>query len=142
MTIQVIHFKTGKVERVNEGYARNYLFPRKLAQLATPQDILQAEQQASRNQQQQEQQTQNWKKLLQLLPQVTVQLAARASSNGTLYERMAESDILAALHSEHGISLEPAWLQHAPLKQVGEVVITVQFPNHLTTSFHVSIKAS
>lgn len=141
MNIQIINLKTGRVEQVSEGYARNYLFPKKLAKLATPQDIIQAKTHQTAVAHQQAQQVQEWTQLATRLPSLTIELTAKTSPSGTLYERVSLSDILSALHSQFHISLDQAWVQTDPIKQVGSSSVQVRFPNSLTSTFHVNIKA-
>lgn len=141
MNIQVINLKTGQVEQVSEGYARNYLFPKKLAKLATPQDITQASQRQQAKQRHQAHQVQAWEQLAKRLPSVTIELTAKTSPSGTLYERLPLSDILAALQAQFQISLDQAWLKIEPIKQVGSSKAQVTFPNSLTSTFHVKVKA-
>lgn len=141
MNIKVIHLKTGKVEEVSEGYARNYLIPRKLAKLATTTEITQAKQKQQQAQKKQSTQAQEWTSLAKKLPSMQVELTARASASGTLYERVHESDILLALERQHHISLDPSWLKLESIKQVGLCSAKVQFPNSLTSQIHVNIKA-
>lgn len=141
MNIQVINLKTGQVEQVSEGYARNYLFPKKIAKLATQNDINHAQQHQQVKQQHQTKQTQEWEQLAKRLPSITIELSAKTSPSGTLYERVSLSDILAALQTQFHISLEQPWLKSEPIKQVGLCSVQVKFPNLLTSTFHVKVKA-
>lgn len=141
MNIQVIILKTGQVEQVSEGYARNYLIPRKLAKLATPGDIAHAAHQQQAQQRQVVQQSRDWEQLAVRLPSLTIELTAKTSSSGTLYERVSLSDILLALQTQFQISLDQAWVKSEPIKQVGLSSLQVTFPNSLTSTFHVKVKA-
>lgn len=141
MNIQVIILKTGQIEQVSEGYARNYLFPKKLAKLATQQDILQVTQRQHTKQRQQVQQSQQWEQIAGRLPPLTIELTAKASPSGTLYERVPLSDILSALQAQYQVTLNLAWLNCEPIKQVGSSSVQVKFPNSLTSTFHVKVKA-
>lgn len=141
MNVRVIHLKTGKVEEVSEGYARNYLIPRKLAKLASNTEVAQAKQRQQQDQKKQSTQALEWANLAQKLPSLQIELAAPASASGTLYERVHESDILSALEQQHHVKLDPSWLKLDSIKQVGLCSVKVQFPNSLTSQLHVNIKA-
>lgn len=141
MNVRVIHLKTGKVEEVSEGYARNYLIPRKLAKLASTGEVAQAKHRQQQDQKKESTQTQEWTDLAKKLPSMQVELRAPASPSGTLYERVHESDILSALEQQHHVKLDPSWLKVESIKQVGSCSVKVQFPNSLNSQLHVNIKA-
>lgn len=141
MNVTIIHLKTGQVEEVSEGYARNYLIPRKLAKLASAADIVQAKQKQQQNQKNKASQVQEWSTLAKRLPSLQIELVVKASDSGTLYERVHESAILSALEKQHHLKLDPSWLRLEPIKQVGLSSVKVQFPNSLNSQFHVNIKA-
>lgn len=141
MHVTVIHLKTGKVEEVSEGYARNYLIPRKLAKLASAVDVAQAKQKQQQVQKNKSSQAQEWSSLTKQLPSVQIELVAPASDSGTLYERVHESAILSALEKQHHLKLDPSWLRLESIKQVGLSSVKVKFPNSMTSQFHVNIKA-
>lgn len=141
MNVRVIHLKTGKVEEVSEGYARNYLIPHKLAKLASSNEVAQAKQKQHQDQKKQSTQSQEWNNLAKKLPSMQIELTAPASASGTLYERVHESDILSALEQQHHVKLNPSWLKLESIKQVGLCSVKVQFPNSLTSQLHVNIKA-
>jgi large subunit ribosomal protein L9 len=141
MNIQVINLKTGKVDNVSEGYARNYLLPKKLAKLATPQDVVQAQQHHQAQARHQVEQSKEWEELARRLPSLTIELTAKTSPNGTLYERVSLSDILSALQAQFQVSLDQAWLKVPSIKQVGSSSVQVNFPNSLTSIIHVKVKA-
>lgn len=141
MNVTVIHLKTGKVEEVSEGYARNFLIPKKLAKLASPDDVAQAKQKQQQDQKNKTNQVQAWSALVKRLSSVQIELVAPTSGSGTLYERVHESAILSALEKQHHLKLDPSWLRLEPIKQIGLSSVKVKFPNSLTTQFHVNIKA-
>lgn len=141
MNVRVIHLKTGKVEEVSEGYARNFLIPRKLAKLASLADVELAKQKQQQNQKNESTQVREWSKLAQRLPSLRVELVAPAAASGTLYERVHGSGILSALEQQHHLKLDPSWLKLESIKQVGLCSVKVQFPNSLTSQLHVNIKA-
>lgn len=140
MDIQVIHKATGKIEIVSEGYARNFLFPKKIARLATAQDIQNALTRGAAQQAKEAKTQQQWAEWVSRLPQADIAVQGKASPTGTLYERISTSAILSAVLAGTGIHLEESWVTHEPLKQLGSIDVQVRFPNSMTTTFHVSIK--
>ena len=102
--------KKGEMKEVSDGYARNYLLPRKLASEATP-DALNAiklkekalaEENAKR------------------LSGVVVQIKAKAGQGGRLFGAVTSQEISDALRAQHGIEIEKNKIvQSEPIKQFG-----------------------
>ena len=102
--------KKGEMKEVSDGYARNYLLPRKLASEATA-DALNAiklkekalaEENAKR------------------LSGVVVRIQAKAGQGGRLFGAVTSQEISDALRAQHGIEIEKNKIVQAePIKQFG-----------------------
>ena len=98
--------KRGEMKEVSDGYARNYLLPRKLASEATP-DMLNAfklKEKAKKAQMAREkaQAEENAKRL----EGVVVKISARAGQGGRLFGAITSQEISDALREQHGIEIE------------------------------------
>ena len=112
--------KRGELKEVSDGYARNYLLPRKLASEATP-DMLNAfklKEKAKKAQMEREkaQAEENAKKL----DGIIVKISARAGQGGRLFGAITSQEISDALREQHGIDIEKNKLvQTEPIKSFG-----------------------
>ena len=112
--------KRGELKEVSDGYARNYLLPRKLASEATP-DMLNAfklKEKAKKAQMEREkaQAEENAKKL----EGVVVKISARAGQGGRLFGAITSQEISDALREQHGIEIEKNKIVQAePIKSFG-----------------------
>ena len=112
--------KKGELKDVSDGYARNYLLPRKLASEATP-DMLNAfkrKEKAKKAQMEREkaQAEENAKRL----EGVMVTISARAGQGGRLFGAITSQEISDALKEQHGIEIEKNKLvQSEPIKSFG-----------------------
>ncbi len=112
--------KKGEMKEVSDGYARNYLLPRKLALEATP-DMLNAfklKEKAKKAQMEREkaQAEENARKL----EGVIVRISARAGQGGRLFGAITSQEISDALREQHGIDIEKNKLvQTEPIKSFG-----------------------
>ena len=110
----------GEVVRVSDGYARNYLIPRKLAYRMTEgvQRQVESEARAKSAREQREQETaQQLAARLEALQVVRFQ--RRAGESGALYGSVTSSDIADAL-AERGIEIDRRNVRLAdPIKRVG-----------------------
>lgn len=112
--------KKGEMKEVSDGYARNYLLPRKLASEATADALnaLKLKEKAKAAQMAKEKALaeENAKRL----SGVVVQISARAGQGGRLFGAVTSQEIADALREQHGIELEKNKIVQAePIKQFG-----------------------
>lgn len=112
--------KKGEMKEVSDGYARNYLLPRKLASEATP-DMINAfklKEKAKKAQMEREkaQAEENAKRL----EGIQVTISARAGQGGRLFGAITSQEISDALRKQHGIEIEKNKIvQSEPIKSFG-----------------------
>ncbi len=111
----------GDIKSVADGYARNYLFPQKIAAPATPDLTARAKLEKAHSQENVERSKEELKKLAQTLKDVELHLHAKADEKGKLFGSVNAEEIAKTLKKEQGIviPLDAIDLQR-PLKEVGE----------------------
>jgi len=115
-----------EVKNVSDGYAANFLFPRRLAERATPEKLAQVKARAHAAAAQQEVELSLLDKNLAALKKLSVHVKARANEQGHLYEGIRAQEVLKALSDEHRIELPEGSLELPhPLKSAGEHKIDV-----------------
>ncbi|HHW25431.1 MAG TPA: 50S ribosomal protein L9 [Bacillota bacterium] len=98
--------KKGDVVDVSDGYARNYLFPRKLATEVTPAVLaeLKAKEEATRRRIEKERA--EARQLAERLQSILVKIHAASGEGGKLYGAVTSKDIAEALKEQHGIEID------------------------------------
>ena len=122
--------KKGEIKSASDGYARNFLFPQKLAIVASNQAVAKPEAAQAREQNQKSAQKEKTEKSLQSLNQKKITLKARASAKGTLFKAVKESDIIKGIESQ--LKIDPKGLTltiKEPLKTLGEKKIEFKTNN-------------
>lgn len=115
-----------EVKNVSDGYAVNFLFPKKLAENATPEAIKKLELLKSQNLVEIEIRESLAKKSLEVLKDVVVVLNKKANEKGSLFSSIHKEEILEALKSQKGIDLSPEFINlEKPVKNTGEHKIEV-----------------
>jgi len=113
--------KRGQVVNVKEGYARNFLFPRKLASKDTESMRKELELAKRRAAKQEAQLVADAKEVAEKLvkvPSVTVEVNANAE--GLLYGTVTQTMIAEAIRAEQGLKVEPKCVEIAePIKNIG-----------------------
>ncbi len=98
--------KKGDIIEVSDGYARNFLFPRKLAVVADAQAINEAKNRESSKQHKIETERAAAKELAARLAGVLVKISVPSGADDRLYGSVTAKDIAEALREQFGIELD------------------------------------
>ena len=122
--------KKGEMKEVSDGYARNYLLPRKLASEATADALnaLKLKEKAAAEE--------NAKRL----SGVVVQISARAGQGGRLFGAVTSQEIAEALREQHGIEIEKNKIVQAePIKQFGSFEVKAKLGYEVSGTINVLV---
>ena len=112
--------KKGEMLNVSDGYARNFLFPRKLAMEATT-DAINAkniQDAAARRREAEERKAAD--ELRKKLKEMPVRLQAKAGTGGRLFGSITTKEISEGLKAQYGVEIPKAKLvQEEPIKSFG-----------------------
>lgn len=128
--------KTGDIKEVADGYARNFLFPKKLARLATQKNIYEAKKQKELAQQKTNEEITRLTKMAQTLSNCKYEIKAKGK-NGKLFGSVSKKEIAAKIG--HGITEEMIELSEN-IKKIGEKNIKLNFGHNITTNVIIEIK--
>ncbi|MFO7950231.1 MAG: 50S ribosomal protein L9 [Candidatus Fermentibacteraceae bacterium] len=125
--------KAGEVVDVAAGYARNYLFPKKLATKATKSAMKSADIYRQRAEEEERELESAASVLAEKISGVSVAFNETADENGHLYGSVSERDIAAAL-SEKGFDIgrRQVRLPDGHLKQVGEHEVEINLHGEIS----------
>lgn len=117
----------GEVVRVRNGYARNYLIPKKIARRATPEALKEFEQRRAELEKAQADRLAAAEKVSAKLNGTTLKVAQKAGVDGRLFGSVTTMDIAAALAAEgyEGIQKAQIRLADGAIKAVGEFPVQV-----------------
>jgi large subunit ribosomal protein L9 len=116
----------GQVVEVAEGYARNYLLPRKLALAATPGNLRQLGRMRATFAKREATEKESAQKLAEVLAGVTLTLSRKAGDNDQLFGSVTASDVSDALAAQ-GITIDKRKIQlNDPIKLIGEYQVPVK----------------
>jgi large subunit ribosomal protein L9 len=126
------------VREVADGYARNFLFPKKLAVPATSAALQQIHAHALKHEREQQRATGALNALKQKLEGLTVEFKRKAHE-GKLYGGIHTQDILEEL-KKRGVILESKQLKlEHPLKMLGEHSVRVRLEEGIETAVKVRV---
>lgn len=132
--------KKGELKEVSEGYARNYLLPRKLAVEANADNMnalrLKERAKAAAIAAEKAKAQENAK----ALEGVVVKVAAKAGAGGKLFGAVTSQEISDALKAQHGIEIEKQKIVQAePIKTYGSFDVKCKFGYEINGVIHVLV---
>ncbi len=131
--------RRGDVVKVAEGYARNYLLPRKLALAVTEANKRQIEREREAAEARDAEEKAGAEALAQRLAELELQIARRVGENDTMYGSVTSSDIAQALHAR-GFEVEKRKVSlPEPLKTIGQHTVPVKIHRDVTAPVKVTI---
>lgn len=118
--------KRHDIKEVNDGYAMNFLFPKKLAEPATAKAVAELELRKKEIMIEREVQEELLMKNLEEIKGKVVHMQGKADEKGHLFSGIHPKEIVEALHAEHHaeVSLESIALDK-PIKEIGEFEIPI-----------------
>ncbi len=130
--------RTGQVVKVADGYARNYLLPKKLAYLATPGNlkVIAAERQSLLRRE--GKQKEEFEKLKEMLDAVELTIRRKVGEHNALYGSVTNSDIAEELERK-GFYVEKRKIHMEDhIKTLGEFSLPIRLFKDVTA--HVKLK--
>lgn len=119
--------KKDQIVNVSDGYARNFLFPRKLAVEADAKALADAKNKEAAKQFKIEQDKAAARDVAARLEAVQVKIKATAGADGRLYGSITTADVADALKEQAGIELDKRKIvSEAPIKAFGSYTLEVK----------------
>jgi len=128
------------VVNVSEGYARNYLFPRKLAVPATDANLAELAKRRKAEELRGEKIKEEAKDLASRLSEVMVTVKHKVGSGTKLYGAVTPADIVEALEKQTGIKLDKRKIEiEEPIKSVGTYEVPVRLHREAVAHLKVEV---
>lgn len=132
--------KKDQIIEVSDGYARNFLFPKKLAVAADAKVINDIKSKQSSAKHREEVERANANELAKRLSDITVKLTADAGTDGRFYGAITSKDIAEALKAQHGIEADKRKIQlDSPIKAFGTYKIELKLYADISGKFNVTV---
>ncbi len=129
----------GQVVKVADGYARNFLLPRRLAVAATESNKKIVEQERQAHLRRDAKELADAQELAKIMAPVSVTIKQKAGEQDQLFGSVTSKDIVEALEKA-GYTLDRRKIHlEAPIKQVGEYKIPVRLHKDVTVDITVTV---
>ena len=133
--------KKSEILNVSDGFARNYLFPRKWAMEATPSAVKDIERRHALEEKMEAERRAQASEKAAALKNQTISIAAKCGEKGRLYGSITTQEIADALKQQHGIEIDKRKIDCEPIRQVGEYEATVSVYSGIAAKMKVVVTA-
>jgi large subunit ribosomal protein L9 len=132
--------KAGTITDVSDGYARNYLLPRGLAQEATEGNLTQAEARKAAAKRRDDKVLAEAQELAARLTATQAVVKAKAGERGKIFGAVTNAQIADALQAVAGVEIDRHKIELAePIKTIGDHVCIVRLAQGVTAKITVRV---
>jgi len=130
----------GSVIKVADGYARNYLLPKKMVILATKNNLAKIETIKKKAELEKLEIENHFKALALKISDITLKFTRKADENDHLFGSVSENDIVKSL-AEKGIEIHKSVVDiQKHLKEIGSFEVKIAFSSEITANLKVNIE--
>ncbi len=132
--------KKGEIVKVNEGYARNFILPRKLGVEATPKNLNDLKLKKANEEKKAAEQLAEARELGAKLEKSSVTLSIKAGDNGKAFGSVSGKEIVKAIQEQLGLDIDKKKLVlPEPLKTFGTHEVPVKLHRDVTVKLAVKV---
>lgn len=133
--------KKGQVVNVSDGYARNFLFPKNLAQEATSGNVSMLNNQQEKERKKKQAEVEAAQAKAAELRGKELILKAKAGDNGKLFGAITSKDIAAELNKVYGLDIDKKKIVMDTIKTAGAYDVDVKVYPKISAKIKVVIEA-
>lgn len=131
--------KKGELVNTSDGYARNFLFPRKLAMEANSQAMSELKNREAAEKHRIDMEIAAANASAEKLEGKTVRLTAKAGANGKLFGSVTPKDVAAAIAQQFSIELDKRKVVVEDIKAFGTYPVEVKLYNGISAAMFVMV---
>ena len=132
--------KKDQIINANDGYARNYLFPKKLAVEATAGNLGNLKSKQESNQYRKDMQKEEAIEVASKLKDITLTIKVKAGENGKIFGGVTAKEISENLKSQHSIEIDKKKINLTEtIKTLGIVNVDIKLYEGVTAKLRVQV---
>ena len=133
--------KRDDIITVSDGYARNFLFPQKLAAEATPGALKEIERKRAAQDAREAEQLAEARAKAEALKNKIVTLEVKCGEKGRLYGSVTTAEVAEALEKQHGVKVDKRKIDIGePIRETGIRTISVWLYSGVTTPMKLDVQ--
>lgn len=133
--------KKGEIKEVADGYARNFLIPKRFAQMANAKIVTEVKKQDQQKVRNEEKLLQHARQLMAVLEKKEIRITHKAQSDGKLFGSVNEKDVLNALKNTQQDVHDFHVHIESPIKSLGEHNVMISIAKKVSGKIKVIVEA-
>ncbi len=134
--------KKGEIVKVSDGYARNFILPKKLGMEATKQNLYDLNMQKAAEEKRQKEILEEAKEFGKKLEELTIKVSIKAGEGGKTFGSVSTKEIAEAAKKQFNLELDKKKLQlNDPIKNAGSYTVPVKLHPQVTAEMKVKVEA-
>lgn len=135
--------KKGEIINANDGYARNFLLPKKKGIEATKDNLLKLQAKKDSEAHKKNLEIEENKKIAQKINNITLEMSVKAGANGKTFGGITAKEISEELKKMHNIEIDKKKIVlKETIKALGRYSIDIKFGDGVTAKLSVNIKSA
>lgn len=132
--------KKDDILNVSDGYARNFLFPKKWAVEATPGAVKEIERKRANEEKLERERRDAAQKVADSIRGKMITLKVKCGAQGRLYGSITNQEIADALKEQFGVEVEKRRIECEPLRQTGDVIMEVKVYSGISANMKLRVE--
>ena len=133
--------KRDDIVNVSDGYARNFLFPQKLAAEATPGALKEIQRKRAAQDAREAEMLAEARKKADALKDQVITLEVKCGEKGRLYGSVTSAEVAEALEKQHGVKVDKRKIDIGdPIRETGVRTISVWLYSGVTTPMKLDVQ--
>lgn len=133
--------KKDEIINSSDGYARNYLFPKKLAVEATKDNLNQLKARQDTAKRKKEQEKEDAKQLAEKLKKITLSIQVKAGENGKIFGGVTAKEIAENLKEQQNIEIDKKKIMvKETIKALGNYSVEIKLYEGISANLAVSVR--
>ena len=132
--------KKGQIVSVNDGYARNYILPKKIGVEANSKNLNELKLQKAHEERLEAQKLKEAQELKEKLQEKQIILKVKAGTDGRIFGSVSTKEIAKAAAEQLGLELDKKKMQLSePIKMCGTTIVPVKLHREVTANLSVKV---
>lgn len=132
--------KKDQIINASDGYARNFLFPKKLAVEANNENLAKLKSQNEAKAFKKETEKNEAKKVAEKIDKITLKITVKAGENGKIFGGVTAKEIAESLKKEHNIEIDKKKvLLSETIKNIGTFTVEIKLYEGITAKLKLNI---
>ena len=134
--------KKDEIINANDGYARNFLFPKKMALEATKDNLLKLQDKKNSVEHKKNLEIEENKKIAEKINKIELKLVVKAGENGKIFGGVTSKEIAEELKNKHQIEVDKKKIVlKETIKTIGRFNVEIKFGDGVNAKLMLIIKA-